>query len=501
MSRSIFSARPAVFLFLTCCLAWSTALADPPAVYLAEGNAIDPTTPPPAPGPPVTATTTTTTTTTTLPALAPACVPVDCPVWESSDVFYACSCHLCCPGNPSTCTEVDTFDALKIAHDMGCTWAPNNHCSECDSGVPPPLPPPSSTCLWVAAWDWTYINGTAQSFKYSSTKAVPPSCFANRWGPVCKDRLIETEDETEQWWGLCRSDPTLDGLGAFLGDPLLTQATRTKDPINNALELDYWYMDANCHWATPAAASEICGFAGIAWSPISLIWEDDASLDDGMTVVSFSIDARQPDAFSLWKASEKTPLLVYDPTHSAKVASAKQLFGSYTFGGKTTKVADYRSEDVRTPWGNGYEALALLDSNHDGKLSGKELKSLALWFDKNRDGVSQSGEVKSLSALGVTALYYKPDRTDPQSGNIQADLGYERRVHGKLVKGASVDWFAQTFSTRQEATAALSAIFHQEKKTSDAAADELGDALPPLKIGRKTLSSSLLIGPRTIKRI
>ena len=124
-----------------------------------------------------------------------------------------------------------------------------------------------------------------------------------------------------------------------------------------------------------------------------------------------------------------------------------------------------------------------------------------MWFDKNRDGISQPGEVKSLSALGVTALYYKPDRTDPKSGNIQADLGYERMVNGKLVKGASVDWFAQTFSTRQEATAALSAIFQQEKKTSDAAADELGTALPPLKIGCKTLLSSLLIRPRTIERI
>ena len=135
-----------------------------------------------------------------------------------------------------------------------------------------------------------------------------------------------------------------------------------------------------------------------------------------MTVVSFSIDARQPDAFSLWKASEKAPLLVYDPTHSGNVASAKQLFGTYTFGGKTTKVADYQSDAVRTPWGNGYEALALLDSNRDGKLSGKELKDLALWFDQNRDGVSQPGEVKSLSALGVTALYYKPDRTTRRAG-------------------------------------------------------------------------------------
>ena len=71
MSRLIFSPRPAVFLVLTCCLAWSTALADPPAVYLAEGNAIVPTTII------ITTTTTlpiqihpvTTTTTTTLPTI------------------------------------------------------------------------------------------------------------------------------------------------------------------------------------------------------------------------------------------------------------------------------------------------------------------------------------------------------------------------------------------------------------------------------------------------
>ena len=263
-------------------------------------------------------------------------------------------------------------------------------------------------------------------------------------------------------------------MGAFLGDPQLTEAQLLDQ--DTTLENTYWYMDANCHWASLTANTPICGFAGVATSPISLIWDEDASLDDGMTVVSFSINARQPDAFSLWKASEKAPLLVYDPTHSGEVASAKQLFGSYTFGGKTTKVADYRSEAVRTPWGNGYEALALLDSNRDGKLSGKELGDLALWFDKNRDGVSQPGEVKSLSKLGVTALYYKPDRTDAKSGNIQADLGYERLVNGKRVRGASVDWFAQTFSTKQEAMAALGAIFQQEKKTSDAAADELGAA-------------------------
>ena len=242
---------------------------------------------------------------------------------------------------------------------------------------------------------------------------------------------------------------------------------------DGALRGVYWYMDENCHWTLPGANTEICGVAALCVTPVSLIWDENASLSDGMTVVPFSLNVRQPQAYSLWKASEKAPLLVYDPTHTGKVTSAKQLFGSYTFGGKTTKTGYYQSDEARSPWGDGYEALALLDTNHDGKLGGKELEPLALWFDKNRDGVSQPGEVESLSVLGVVALYYKPDGTDPQSGDIHADLGFERLVDGKLVKGASVDWFAQTFSTRQEALVALSAIFQEEKKTSDPAADEL----------------------------
>ena len=76
MPRLTFYPRPVVFLVLTCCLAWSTALADPPAVYLAERNAIDPTTTTPDPGLTVT-TTTTTTTTNTLPAILQCPASVD----------------------------------------------------------------------------------------------------------------------------------------------------------------------------------------------------------------------------------------------------------------------------------------------------------------------------------------------------------------------------------------------------------------------------------------
>ena len=297
-----------------------------------------------------------------------------------------------------------------------------------------------------------------------------PGCFATEWAPRCVDFESGGLHGSAQYWGGCNG---VTDLATFLGDPDTSHGTVYSTDSSGASRGAYWYMDANCHWTSLKHKTKICGVAALCASPISLLWDENASLTDSMTVVPFSIDASRPEAFSLWKASEKAPLLVYDPTHTGKVTSAKQLFGTYTFGGRTTKAAYYQSDEARTPWDNGYEALALLDTNRDGKLSGKELDPLALWFDKNRDGVSQPGEVESLSALGVTALYYKPDRTDPKSGDIQANFGYERLVDGKLIKGASVDWFANTFSTKQEATVALSAIFQQEKRTGGAD-DELG---------------------------
>ena len=63
-------------------------------------------------------------------------------------------------------------------------------------------------------------------------------------------------------------------------------------------------------------------------------------------------------------------------------------------------------------WDTGYEALAALDDDRDGRLSGKELAGLALWHDANGNGVSDAGEVKPLADYGIVALSCKAVR-DP----------------------------------------------------------------------------------------
>lgn len=87
--------------------------------------------------------------------------------------------------------------------------------------------------------------------------------------------------------------------------------------------------------------------------------------------------------------------LVHDPKHTGKVTSAIQLFGNVTFW---------------LFWETGYDALAALDDNRDGHLSGTELTGLALWHDANGNGICEPGEVKPLAEYGIVALGCKFER-------------------------------------------------------------------------------------------
>jgi hypothetical protein len=114
------------------------------------------------------------------------------------------------------------------------------------------------------------------------------------------------------------------------------------------------------------------------------------ALIDRASPVAFDF-AGQGRAQQLGWLTADAAWLVWDPKHTKKIVSGHQLFGSVTW------VAF---------WDNGYQALGSLDDNGDGKISGKELKGLALWRDANGDGKSSAAEVKPLAAHGITALRY-----------------------------------------------------------------------------------------------
>jgi tetratricopeptide (TPR) repeat protein len=81
--------------------------------------------------------------------------------------------------------------------------------------------------------------------------------------------------------------------------------------------------------------------------------------------------------------------LVHDPERKGQITSALQWFGNVTFW---------------LFWTNGYEALAALDDDDSGALTDDELRHLAIWHDRNTNGISEAGEVRPLADHGIVGL-------------------------------------------------------------------------------------------------
>lgn len=222
---------------------------------------------------------------------------------------------------------------------------------------------------------------------------------------------------------------------------------------SDIFKLKAHYMDNNCKLIKNFDPNKyrVCSNLTIDFilSPISLVWDPQFSIEDALTFTTFALGPQHGGKWYSWHAGPKTPLLVFDPEHKGVITSGRQLFGSWTFGGKAAASIG-GAADIRGEWENGYEALGTLDVDGNEKLSDAELEPLGLWFDENQDGVSQPGEVKPLAELGITAIFTKPDYRDA-NGNIHAHRGYERVIEGRQITGASVDWYAKSYSTLLEA--------------------------------------------------
>ena len=194
-------------------------------------------------------------------------------------------------------------------------------------------------------------------------------------------------------------------------------------------------------------------------SPISLLLDGSEKLKGEASVVSFPLDPRKTGKKYVWHASETAPLLVLDPNHTGKIESATQLFGTWTMGGKPALTSTVALSDspaaLGTAWRDGYEALATFDKDSDGEVSGSELASLALWFDTNRNGISDAGEVKPLHVVGIARLFYRSLERDAATGHIYAANGFEQISNGQIRRGTSVDWFGEEGDSEQDLAAKL----------------------------------------------
>jgi hypothetical protein len=147
-------------------------------------------------------------------------------------------------------------------------------------------------------------------------------------------------------------------------------------------------------------------------------------------------------------------------------------------------------------WTNGYEALATFDKNGDGAVSGDELSEISLWFDKNRDGVSQEGEVKRATSAGVTHLYLKADRE--VDGGPFATKGYTRTENGVAKDGSSFDWVEKEASSSD--SVALGGISDPGDVSSASSSQPQSDSIGVKITGAATGPSSKLFGQWILER-
>ena len=99
--------------------------------------------------------------------------------------------------------------------------------------------------------------------------------------------------------------------------------------------------------------------------------------------------------------------LVYDRNGDGVVNDGGELFGDNTLLKNGERAA------------NGYQALADLDDNGDGKVDAADsaFAKLRVWRDLNQDGISQEGELLTLNEAKVKALNLANKNTDRDLGN------------------------------------------------------------------------------------
>jgi T1SS-143 domain-containing protein len=118
-----------------------------------------------------------------------------------------------------------------------------------------------------------------------------------------------------------------------------------------------------------------------------------SSIDSG---VSFDINADGIADKIAWTSHDG--ILAYDLNGNGKIDDGSEIFTPDFNGGK---------------FASGVEALASLDTNGDGRIDAGDaaFSDLKIWLDANNNGISDEGELSSLTAHAVTSISLTTDQT------------------------------------------------------------------------------------------
>ena len=140
-------------------------------------------------------------------------------------------------------------------------------------------------------------------------------------------------------------------------------------------------------------------------------------------------------------------LLVLDINGDGQINSGAELFGNNTLlpNGELAE--------------NGFQALAVLDSNDDGIVDAEDSRyaELRIWRDLDQDGETDDGELFILEDVGVQSLNtaYNEQRYTDASGNEHRQVGSYTDTSG-VVRAMTDVWFTGNPTLTQEEVIAVS---------------------------------------------
>jgi hypothetical protein len=72
-----------------------------------------------------------------------------------------------------------------------------------------------------------------------------------------------------------------------------------------------FYFNKNCQIVRRDNDTQpLCGYIGVAYSPISLLWTNEVDIEHVGKVAKFKLNPYGSDEWTIWKGSKNTPLLV-----------------------------------------------------------------------------------------------------------------------------------------------------------------------------------------------
>lgn len=170
------------------------------------------------------------------------------------------------------------------------------------------------------------------------------------------------------------------GVGICYSQEIINYLLKLLDPVKDAKEIAQLKKD-----------EKVLKSMSRAITPILLPLAADTpftELANPSARVKFDLDGSGLSREWGW-ITPKAAWLVYDHDGRGQITSGLQMFGNVTFW---------------IFWRDGYDALRSLDDNGDGVLSGNELRGIALWEDRNGDGICDLGEVRPVTNFGIIEI-------------------------------------------------------------------------------------------------